>query len=189
MRLFVAEDMKHVAHILASVFLCGFWLPVWIILAITYDPVYRCNKCGYHDLTKYLANPQLREIEKKQAAINSEKRSAFGQKIANYPYSLHIAVGFFVVCAIVSGLLIYSKSNNRPAAKENFTYQSITPIPEPSTPAELLKRAKDLTGASHSPTAYRWLKQIAKGSNEYAEAQKMIKTEEEKLKKESQKTK
>jgi hypothetical protein len=47
MRLFVAPTMNHVPHILASVFLCGLWLPVWIVTAMTDNPVYRCQSCGF----------------------------------------------------------------------------------------------------------------------------------------------
>jgi hypothetical protein len=28
------EPVNHVAHLLASVFLCGLWLPVWLLIAI-----------------------------------------------------------------------------------------------------------------------------------------------------------
>lgn len=36
---------NHAAHILATVFLCGLWLPVWIFITLVPQPA-RCNRCG-----------------------------------------------------------------------------------------------------------------------------------------------
>jgi hypothetical protein len=47
MRLYTAPEMNHTAHILASVFLCGLWLPVWIGAAALNNPIYRCQTCGF----------------------------------------------------------------------------------------------------------------------------------------------
>lgn len=45
-KLFQRPQMSHTPHILASVFLCGLWLPVWLILAATFNPPWRCSVCG-----------------------------------------------------------------------------------------------------------------------------------------------
>lgn len=58
--------MSHTPHILASVFLCGLWLPIWILIAATYRPSWHCAFCGFTDEDKYLANPGLRETERHQ---------------------------------------------------------------------------------------------------------------------------
>lgn len=42
-------DVPHVAHLLASVFLCGFWLPIWALhtFANAKSTVpFLCNACG-----------------------------------------------------------------------------------------------------------------------------------------------
>ena len=44
------SQVNHVLHLLASVFLCGLWLPVWFYLALTRalaggEP-WRCQTCG-----------------------------------------------------------------------------------------------------------------------------------------------
>lgn len=36
--LVVGNGPNHVAHLLATIFLCGLWLPVWIIIAATSQP-------------------------------------------------------------------------------------------------------------------------------------------------------
>jgi hypothetical protein len=37
---------NHLLHLLISVFMCGFWLPIWLILAACYSEPYRCTRCG-----------------------------------------------------------------------------------------------------------------------------------------------
>jgi hypothetical protein len=36
--LIVGEPPNHVAHLLATIFLCGLWLPIWAIIAATNQP-------------------------------------------------------------------------------------------------------------------------------------------------------
>jgi hypothetical protein len=75
-RLFQQQTINHTPHILASVFLCGLWLPIWIISAITDNQPWRCSFCGYSDATEYLKNPQLKAIHAQQAG---ERRSVMEQ--------------------------------------------------------------------------------------------------------------
>jgi hypothetical protein len=39
---------NHVVHLLATIFLCGLWLPVWITIALWPVPCgpWLCTKCG-----------------------------------------------------------------------------------------------------------------------------------------------
>ncbi len=67
MKLFQRPPMNHTPHILASVFLCGLWLPVWALISATYNPPWRCSFCGYSDATEYLANPRLKQIRISEA--------------------------------------------------------------------------------------------------------------------------
>jgi hypothetical protein len=42
------EGMNHVLHLLLSVFLCGLWLPMWVLLTIVdgATATYQCGRCG-----------------------------------------------------------------------------------------------------------------------------------------------
>jgi len=43
------SDFPHILHLLVSVFLCGLWIPVWILLAVMegYKQYpFRCSRCG-----------------------------------------------------------------------------------------------------------------------------------------------
>jgi hypothetical protein len=40
----VSNGPNHVLHLLITLLLCGFWLPVWILLAL--GATYNCQKCG-----------------------------------------------------------------------------------------------------------------------------------------------
>jgi hypothetical protein len=78
MKLFQQPAMSHTPHILASVFLCGLWLPIWIIMAITYNPPWRCSFCGFTDSMTYLMNPDLRQIHARQYAEQRQLAAARG---------------------------------------------------------------------------------------------------------------
>ncbi len=185
MKLFTASEMNHTPHILASVFLCGLWLPIWFILTVTESYTYHCNNCGYSAKTKYLRDPNLYQQEIDNKVRNAAKRAKIYQKINDYPYLFHIGAGFFIFCLVTLLLVYLLKTKIPPPEPIQTTAPMATAYPEPTTPAQLLERAKMVTGASHSPTAYRWLKQIPKNANEYPEAPKMIKAEDEKLKREN----
>jgi hypothetical protein len=73
-RLFKQETMNHVPHILAAVFLCGLWLPIWIIAAITYKANWHCQFCGFSDAPQYLGDPELRKREQQRNAERLEFR-------------------------------------------------------------------------------------------------------------------
>lgn len=43
----VRQTPNHAIHAVVSLFTCGFWLIVWIILAIvSASSTYRCSQCG-----------------------------------------------------------------------------------------------------------------------------------------------
>jgi hypothetical protein len=65
-RLFTRQGINHTPHILASVFLCGLWLPVWFFLAITDNSRFHCSQCGFSDAPSHLANPNLRQQRREQ---------------------------------------------------------------------------------------------------------------------------
>jgi hypothetical protein len=37
---------NHLLHFFLSLFTCGLWLPVWILVAVGTIGGYRCTKCG-----------------------------------------------------------------------------------------------------------------------------------------------
>src|SRR5262245_52252367 len=39
------ETANHLIHALVTLFLCGFWLPFWILVWLSEGP-YRCTRCG-----------------------------------------------------------------------------------------------------------------------------------------------
>lgn len=46
LRLHTRNVPNHLVHALVSLFLCGLWLPIWIIVAIVSTEPFRCNMCG-----------------------------------------------------------------------------------------------------------------------------------------------
>lgn len=89
-RLFQSTPMNHVPHILAAVFLCGLWLPIWIILALSYKEIWRCAFCGFSDEIGFLRNPGLRQQQQIAATQNhilAEQRRETRQKdLAAMPF-------------------------------------------------------------------------------------------------------
>lgn len=39
------ETANHLLHAIVTLFLCGFWLPIWIIAALS-PTSWRCTRCG-----------------------------------------------------------------------------------------------------------------------------------------------
>ncbi len=37
---------NHILHLVLSLFTCGLWLPVWLIIVLASIGGYRCSKCG-----------------------------------------------------------------------------------------------------------------------------------------------
>lgn len=59
-RMFVVNEPNHVLHALLSLFLCGTWLIVWLIVAAQ-QRLCVCSVCGFSDYGQYLADPGLRK--------------------------------------------------------------------------------------------------------------------------------
>lgn len=76
MKLFQRPVMSHTPHILASVFLCGLWLPIWLMIAATYNPPWRCSNCGYSDAVAYLVDPGRRQRERIYVSQQAEANAA-----------------------------------------------------------------------------------------------------------------
>lgn len=109
-RLFTREKPNHILHLLLSLFLCGLWFPVWLIIALDADnKPFFCSACGYSDTAYYLLRLGLREKEARERRLEK----SFTEKIQASPIYLWLASerGFrtvaLVVGLIVAGVLVY----------------------------------------------------------------------------------
>lgn len=135
MKLFQAHSMNHVPHILASVFLCGLWLPIWALMAMNDNPSWHCSFCGFSDQSKYLANPSLRKREADETVRKARIREQTRINRAGSTIQEHIA--YFVsdnkspitVLGIVAGavgiLIIFSTFTQR--QKQSTTVSNTLP--------------------------------------------------------------
>ena len=78
-------------------FLCGLWVPIWILMALLDDPAWHCSFCGYSDSTKYLQNPHL----KRQELAASEQARRFREvrelEIADRTFKERIATSDWTI--------------------------------------------------------------------------------------------
>lgn len=129
-RLFTAHTMNHVPHILASVFLCGLWLPVWILMAMTDNPNYHCSQCGFSDAIRYLNNPNLRQQEaaqrlRTQEAYAGQSYGGISAFVANNEKGL-ITAG--IILGLLGLIVIFSVNT---AKNDNDTNDSVKNIVQP----------------------------------------------------------
>lgn len=83
MRLFTRQGVNHVLHLLLSIFLCGLWFPVWLIIAASSSgDAYFCTFCGYHNSPANLANPHLAR-QKMQARQAQALQPSYWQTTAS----------------------------------------------------------------------------------------------------------
>lgn len=135
-RLFTAQEMSHTPHILATVFLCGLWLPIWLLIAATYNPRFHCAQCGYTDSPKYLANPRLRQLEAQReaerqanytpSAIDSRFNDPANKTIRN------MIIG--AVIALICGTVMLGVITDSMTQKRAVVTPAVTPTPYKSTP-------------------------------------------------------
>lgn len=81
-RLFTRNGVNHVVHLLVTLFLCGLWLPVWIIIAASQSSnPYFCSSCGYSGTSGFLINPQRNAqnllLAQQRAAAYQERRKGY----------------------------------------------------------------------------------------------------------------
>lgn len=97
MRLFEQQGANHILHLLITLFLCGLWIPVWILHSInTESSPYHCLSCGYADRYAYLANPNLRAEQIRLARAQAQQKTHTSNN-----------VGFYKVGAIILGIFIF----------------------------------------------------------------------------------
>jgi hypothetical protein len=189
-RLFQSTPMNHTPHLLAAIFLCGLYLPIWILIAIGYQDVWRCAFCGHSDALKYLQNPRLREYEAVAAeqkrildAQRAEERrlrlaampqETFGEKVTYlwtaYPAAILIAGGA-IGCVLLFTLIGVVNSFTQPAgvstsASRSTTAASPTPYATPYLPTNLKSgSAPKLTPIPATPTKTKTAMVITENAN------------------------
>lgn len=110
----VTQEPQHIIHFLISLFLCGCWIPIWIMLALQASSAaaaepFRCSQCGqaYGDLTPHelgamvAAKERDREERKKnRQARAAEMKRLLAEAVANVwsqIRGLSLAAGPFAV--------------------------------------------------------------------------------------------
>lgn len=135
-RLFTRQGINHVFHLIASLFLCGTWLFVWLLIAMSHSAnSYFCQVCGYSDTPKYLTTPGLRKEEQLRSKERSAAFQELLQKFANHPHSMKYAIGLFILCAITTIVLIAVKSDLSSSTPQSAP-PMITPSPSYSSASE-----------------------------------------------------
>lgn len=107
-----ADPVNHVLHFLISFFLCGLWIPVWILLALKQSGGSgRCTMCGYQ--------PSFR----------------MGSVIGALAGVIVMGIALFFVCGGLLTLMSVSRDKARvaqqQAADQKFAEQDVTVAPEP----------------------------------------------------------
>ena len=183
-RLFQSKPMNHTPHILAAVFLCGLWLPIWLLMVASYNPIWRCAFCGYYNEPKYLVNPGLwqQEIQARQLSARMSPPSDVAALKPKYWAFLAIIGGCVLVGAVALGIdefYRYQRANTpsvtQPVAKspEAIRQELVSKIE-----AEYTKKFSDLrcitSGDSNlifdftsAQVNEAFVKEFQKPSNEY----------------------
>lgn len=119
-RLFTRQGMNHTPHILASVFLCGMWLPIWMLLWIFYDAGFHCSFCGYSDAPRHLANPHLRQQRQEQMTHLAQQTEKYFHLFVQWFKSLTLK---WKIAIIATPIVILALLNfiNTPSKKADFT--------------------------------------------------------------------
>lgn len=88
----VTRDVPHILHLLLTIFLCGFWFPIWILDIITNSfeqssEPYRCTNCGR-------AENEPTQAQKVKIAHDAERASAErAERIGKVAHGMGAMVG------------------------------------------------------------------------------------------------
>jgi len=192
-RLFTRQEMNHVPHLLVTLFSCGLYFFVWLLIYATYNAKFHCSQCGFADAVKYLANPYLRSQE---AQLNAGRTTMLGESsglsawfsgLTGPSKVFIIGLGVVVGVLFVTVIGVFSEFENakrkaNTQANENSTANSssgnsvasATPytvrFPPDLTPAENLEKGKDALSRGDQKTAWSHLVEIKKGAKEFSSA-------------------
>ncbi|HEX9929313.1 MAG TPA: hypothetical protein VGB02_12315 [Pyrinomonadaceae bacterium] len=193
-RLFTRQGMNHTPHIIASVFLCGLWLPIWALIALSYNAMFHCSQCGHSDAAQYLANPYLRQQKARQAAPMTKQSDSFVHSFRHWFNNLHIMLRAVIITfsllllTSLSILIEKSEKSNRQSNSQTSTIntlegssnKTITPA-TPSTPSpsslsstDNLALGKKALSKGDLGTARSHLSIIPKEAKEFASAKQYL---------------
>lgn len=194
-RLFTRQEMNHTPHILASVFLCGLWLPVWFGTAFFYNARFHCAQCGFFDAVKYLKNPNLRQQEAQQAALRQPSTSIV-ESFTRWFSALSIKAKALVIILPIIFLLMITviappegNNNNKSTNTVQNSSNTVTStqiasttfsksVPSSLSPSENLASGKKALSDGDLSTARNHLSAIPKDAKEFASAKQYLATVE-----------
>ncbi|MCW2957034.1 MAG: hypothetical protein JWO69_1903 [Thermoleophilia bacterium] len=194
-RLFTRQGMNHTPHLLASVFLCGLWLPIWALIAASYNAMFHCSQCGHSDATEYLANPNLRHQRAQHAALRAKQETSFVDAFRHWFRNLSnrgkaVAIAAPILLFMWGILAPIIDKSNRPSNTQTNTSTALsvpsnktiapatplTPSPSNLSSTENLALGKKALGDGDLSTARNHLSAIPKEAKEFASAKQYLAT-------------
>ncbi len=83
-RLFTRQGSNNLVHALVSLFLCGLWIPVWILASMNAaNAPYFCSQCGLAGNAATLSDP-YGKLAKQKAERREERREKTAEKLIEY---------------------------------------------------------------------------------------------------------
>lgn len=201
-RLFTRQKgVNHILHLLFTLFSCGLWAFVWLILTVSDNPRYHCSQCGHSDSVKYLTNPYLRSQEAQQkaerAALRGQSSSPSSNSFTEWFSGLDSRAKTFMIGLAAVGVLFViglgyfiknAKTNRQSNSQANATNTSnasnktiasapaSTPAPTTLSASENLALGKKALGDGNLSTARSHLSAIPKDAKEFASAKQYLAT-------------
>ncbi|MEZ5423947.1 MAG: hypothetical protein R2682_12775 [Pyrinomonadaceae bacterium] len=166
-RLFTRQEMNHVPHLLVTLFSCGLYFFVWLLIYATYSAKFHCSQCGFADPVVYVANPYLRSQE---AQLNADRTEMQGESsgLSTWFSGLTRSSKLFIIgLGVVVGVLfvtvvgVFSEFKNamrkaNTQANANSTANSSS-SPTTSTPKHGFREPSTLSSAENLEEAKRRL--------------------------------
>lgn len=145
MRLFTRQGASHLVHALICLFLCGLWIPVWIIIAIDEgNRPYFCSQCGYSGTARAITG--LYRQQSTQLAKSSLNLKDIWinfralQPTAQVMIVSSVVLIFFVLPLAVAFLQNRSSDNSQYVSTPASTYSPPPPV-KTATPLPQSKQA------------------------------------------------
>lgn len=175
-KLFTAKSVNHILHLLLFLFLCGMWLPVWLLVTIAHVPQYYCSDCGYTSLLRYLQNPGLRAQEEADRRRRAQQGAAVSGDITSHPWfwpGLCIIVGSILLSIIIS---LFSTELSRPAPARPVVVTTPSPTPSLSS-AQILEKAQQNKNPKFDSALYLLMQEVSPEDQNYKKIQKLMEIE------------
>ena len=164
-RLFTRQGANHILHLIVSLFLCGLWIPVWILIAIADgNKAYFCSQCGYAGSPSALANPRatqqrlanpppsLADQIKASSAYKWSMRSENTWKVPLIVAGIFLLLGgFLVLAALMPAPKKESQADQK--SQETAIIPKATPVPATPKTKETQKQPPVTTRAASNDIA------------------------------------